>query len=134
MKVRVLTAYPIDYIADEFCYEELYGKEEISDWEDITEEEYLLLKEWISEKNIEQHRYKKRYVLITEADLEIKCKTTSDFVQLAKKEIKEKEEIAKKRQIAVKKAAETRKKNKEEKDRKKLEELEARYETEEKSK
>lgn len=102
MKVRILEIIGTDY--NDYDYTNtIYSLDNITDWEDVTEEEYEALALWVEDENSKGY-YGRKTFLISEKMLNYKL-TIASYLEKAK-EKKEKllQQEAKKKEAAIKRA------------------------------
>lgn len=123
-KVKILEVYcTYTYNGYEYDYERVYNKGEKTDWEEVTDEEFKLLRRWVKDN----WGNDPGYILITESSVKVK-KIVADYLQKAKEE-EEKKSLAEKKRIArEEKRKLTIQLKKEEREKKLLQKLKGKYE------
>lgn len=124
-KVKVVEL--VGHSAD--CYEcgtSWYTPENVSDWDEVSEEDLQSLRIWINEQNATTFRTNCRLVLVVEKSIDIPT-TVMEYVERAKREIERAKEKKKKAEENRLKKEETLRKKKEDQEKKLLEELQKKY-------
>lgn len=126
MKVKILEVTGHEFKSNDF-YQTLYTNTNSLDWEEVSEEEYGLLKKWAEGKN-NICRDGTKYVIVAEKEINIP-KTIKEIIKKIQQEEEEKKEQQKEIEEKNKKRQMTIEKQKEKKEKKKFEELKKKFET-----
>lgn len=116
-KIKIMEVY------GDSCYECSHADFKITDWDEVTEEEFTELLDWSYRKNSRRKTYGNAYYIIAYHTNDIP-NTLAEYKEMIKEDVIK----AAAQKVTKEEVAEKRKKNKEKKERKQLEELKKKYE------
>lgn len=112
MKVKIVEFYITEFSYDsdyDYCSKLLYSPIDASDWENITDDELVVLQRWAERENRKSYG-KKRYTIVTETNLSPLGKI-KEFLAVEKKEqARQAKIVAERKALSAKKALEKKKK------------------------
>lgn len=124
MKIKILELSGYEYGYDDYSQTGYIAKN-ITEWDEVSKEDYDVLREWVQDKN--RTAYQTKTLIISEADIDIPA-TVAMYKEKAKAVIQKKKEAEQKQKEREKKRQATTEKKKAEREKKILERLKSKYE------